>query len=73
MNFMTTIAVFYKNMKRFVVTIFHLRHHGFQKINIVFTNGEMITLDSVYQKVITKLNTESFMIISWSPVDEFSV
>lgn len=38
---MTTIAVFYKNMKRFVVTIFHLRHHGFQKINIVFTNGEI--------------------------------
>ena len=73
MNFMTTIAVFYKNMKRFVVTIFYLRHHGFQKINIVFTNGEIITLDSVYQKVIAKLNTESFMIISWSPVDEFSV
>ena len=73
MNFMTTIAVFYKNMKRFVVTIFNLRYHSINKVNIAFTNKQLVTLDSVYQKVKTKLNTESFMIISWSPVDEFSV
>lgn len=60
-------------MKKFVVTIFSLRHHNFQKVNVVFTNGEIVTLDSVHQKVITKLNTESFMLISWSPVDEFSI
>jgi len=60
-------------MKKFVVTIFSLRHYNFQKVNVVFTNGEIVTLDSVHQKVITKLNTESFMLISWSPVDEFSI
>ena len=60
-------------MKRFVVTIFNLRHHSFNKVNIVFTKEELVTLDSVYQKVKTKLNTESFMLMSWSPVDEFSI
>ena len=59
-------------MKKFVVTIFNLRHHGFNKVNIAFTNEALVTLDNVYQKVKTKLNTEQFMIISWSPVDEFS-
>ena len=60
-------------MKKYVVTIFSLRHHNFKKVNVVFTNGEIVTLDSVHQKVITQLNTESFMLISWSPVDEFSI
>ena len=60
-------------MKKFVVTIFNLRYHGFNKVNIAFTNEELVTLDNVYQKVKTKLNTEQFMIISWSPVDEFSI
>ena len=58
-------------MRKFVVTIFNLRNHGFQKVNIVFTNGEVVTLYSVQQKVITKLNTDSFMLMSWSPVDDF--
>ena len=58
-------------MRKFVVTIFNLRNHGFQKVNIVFTNGEVVELDSVYKKVKSKLNTESFMLMSWSPVDDF--
>ena len=60
-------------MKKYVVTIFSLRHHNFQKENVVFTNGEIVTLDSVYKKVKSKLNTESFMLIAWSPVDDFSI
>lgn len=60
-------------MKKFVVTIFNLRYHSFNKVNITFTNEELVTLDNVYQKVKTKLNTEQFMLISWSPVDEFSI
>lgn len=60
-------------MRKFVVLIFSLRYHNFQKVNIVFTDGEVVTLDSVQQKVITKLNTDSFMLMSWSPVDEFSI
>lgn len=60
-------------MRKFVVTIFNLRNHGFQKVNIVFTDGEVVELDSVYKKVKSKLNTESFMLIAWSPVDEFSI
>ena len=60
-------------MKKFVVTIFNLRYHSFNKVNIAFTNEELVTLDSVHQKVKTKLNTEHFMLISWSPVDEFSI
>ena len=60
-------------MKKFVVTIFNLRYHSYNKVNIVFTNEELVTLDNVYQKVKTKLNTECFMIISWSPVDDFSI
>ena len=60
-------------MKKFVVTIFNLRYHSFNKVNITFTNEELVTLDNVHQKVKTKLNTESFMLISWSSVDEFSI
>lgn len=60
-------------MKRFVVTIFNLRYHSFDKVNITFTKEELVSLDCVYQKVKTKLNTESFMLISWSPVDIFSI
>ena len=60
-------------MKRFVVTIFNLRYHSFDKVNITFTNEELVSLDCVRQKVKTKLNTESFMLISWSPVDIFSI
>lgn len=60
-------------MRKFVVFIFNLRNHGFQKVNIVFTNGEVVELDSVYKKVKSELNTESFMLMSWSPVDEFSI
>ena len=60
-------------MKKFVVTIFNLRYHSFNKVNITFTNEELVTLDSVHQKVETKLNTKHFILISWSPVDEFSI
>ncbi len=60
-------------MRKFVVFIFNLRNHGFQKVNIVFTNGEVVELDSVYKKVKSELNTELFMLMSWSPVDEFSI
>lgn len=60
-------------MKRFVVTIFNLRDHSFNKVNITFTNEELVSLDCVHQKVKRKLNTESFMLISWSPVDIFSI
>lgn len=59
-------------MKRFVVTIFNLRYHSFDKVNITFTKEELVSLDVVHQKVKQKLNTESFMLISWSPVDIFS-
>lgn len=58
-------------MKKFVVTIFNFRYHSFNKVNITFTKEELVTLDSVNQKVKTKLNTESFMLMSWSPVDDF--
>ena len=58
-------------MRKFIVTIFNLRYHSVDKVNIAFTKEELVTLDSVYQKVKTKLNTESFMLISWSPVDNF--
>ena len=58
-------------MRKFVVLIFSLRYHNFQKVNIVFTDGEVVELDSVYKKVKSKLNTESFMLMSWSPVDDF--
>lgn len=60
-------------MKKFVATVFNLRYHSINKVNIAFTNEELVTLDSVYQKVKTKINTGSFMLISWSPVDEFSI
>ena len=58
-------------MKKFVVTIFNFRYHSINKVNITFAKEELVTLDSVHQKVKTKLNTESFMLISWSPVDDF--
>lgn len=59
-------------MKRYFVTILNHRHMSFQKVNIVFAEGEMVTLDSVQRKVIDKLNTDAFMIIAWSPVDDFT-
>ena len=43
-----------------------------QKVNILFAEGELVTLDSVHKKVIDKLNTDGFMLIAWSSVDEFT-
>ena len=45
---------------------------SFQKVHIVFAEGEMVTLDGVQRKVINNLNTDAFMIIAWSPVDELT-
>ena len=58
-------------MRKFVATIFYLPNHGFKKVNIVFTDGEIVTLEKVYQKVIAKVESNQFTLISWSPVDEF--
>ena len=59
-------------MRRFFVTIFNHRYTSVQKVHIVFAEGEMVTLDGVQRKVINKLNTDAFMIIAWSPVDELT-
>ena len=59
-------------MKKFVVTIFNFRYHSFNKVNITFAKEELVTLESVFQKTKTKLRNELFMVISWSPVDDFS-
>ena len=45
---------------------------SFQKVNIAFAEGATVTLSGVQKKVIEKLNSDSFMIIAWSPVDEFT-
>lgn len=58
-------------MRKFVATIFYLPNHSFKKVNIVFTDCEIVTLEKVYQKVIAKVESNQFMLISWSPVDEF--
>lgn len=60
-------------MRRFVVTIFNHRYMSLQKVNILFAEGELVSLDSVHRKVINKLNTDGFMLIAWSLVDEFSI
>ena len=59
-------------MRRFFVTILNHRHTSFQKVYIVFAEGEMVTLDGVQKKVIDKLNSDAFMIIAWSPVDDIT-
>lgn len=58
-------------MKKFVVTIFNFRYHSFDKVNIEFAKEELVTLENVLQKAKAKLRGELFMVISWSPVDDF--
>ena len=59
-------------MKKYVVTVFNLRTHGLQKVNIVFADGVSVTLEGVIRKVENRLGPASYIIIAWSPVDEFS-
>lgn len=58
-------------MKKFVVTIFNFRYHSFDKVNIEFAKEELVTPENVLQKAKAKLRNELFMVISWSPVDDF--
>lgn len=58
-------------MKKFVVTIFNFRYHSFDKVNIEFAKEELVTPENVLQKAKAKLRSELFMVISWSPVDDF--
>lgn len=59
-------------MRHFYVTILNHRYMSFQKVNIAFAEGATVTLSGVQKKVIEKLNSDSFMIIAWSPVDEIT-
>ena len=59
-------------MKKYVVTVFNLHTHGFQKVDTLFADGEIVTLYSVTKKIMDKVGPGSFVIIAWSPVDEFS-
>lgn len=59
-------------MKRYIATIFNHRQTSLQKVNILFAEGELVTLDSVQSKVQDKLRPATFMLIAWSPVDEFT-
>ena len=57
--------------KLFIVTIFDFRHHSYQKVNARFMGDEKVTLLSIQEKTENYLQRNDFMLIAWSPVDEF--
>jgi hypothetical protein len=60
-------------MKKYVVTVFNLRTHGLQMVDIFFLGIGIVTRNNVTRKVADKLGQGSFVVIAWSPVDEFSI
>lgn len=64
-------------MRKFVVS-FISSDLAFHRVNILFSEGEQVTFDTVQEKAKQKVKSlcdrvVGFRIIAWSPVDEFSI
>ena len=63
-------------MRKFVVS-FISSDLAFHRVNIVFADGEQVTLNAVREKVDQKnkgliVRIDAYRIIAWSPIDEYS-
>lgn len=57
--------------KLFIVTTFDFRYQSYRKVNVRFMGDEKVTLLSIQEKTENYLQRNDFMLIAWSPVDEF--
>ena len=57
--------------KLFIVTTFDFRYQSYRKVNVRFMGDEKVTLLSIQEKIENYLQRNDFMLIAWSPVDEF--
>lgn len=57
--------------KLFIVTTFDYRYQSYRKVNVRFMGDEKVTLLSIQEKTENYLQRNDFMLIAWSPVDEF--
>lgn len=57
--------------KLFIVTTFDFRYQSYRKVNVRFMGDEKVTLISIQEKTENYLQRNDFMLIAWSPVDEF--
>lgn len=63
-------------MRKFIVS-FISGDLAFHRVNIIFSENEKVTMESVQEKTEQQVKNMcerilSFRIIAWSPVDEFS-
>ena len=64
-------------MRKFVVSFVSSDLH-FHHANIIFVDGEKVTLSAIQQKVDVKIKEMcerivAYRIIAWSPIDEYSI
>jgi phosphoribosylformylglycinamidine (FGAM) synthase PurS component len=64
-------------MRKFIVSIV-TSDLAFHHVNIMFTEDEKVSMDSVQEKTEKQVKNMcerilAFRIIAWSPVDEFSI
>ena len=57
--------------KLFIVTTFDFRYQSYRKVNVRFMGDEKVTLLRIQEKTENYLQRNDFMLIAWSPVDEF--